>query len=221
MRIFRVITRLNIGGPSIQAISLTTRFAERGHDAILIHGSLDRGEGDMRYLAPEGAALVFVESLCRPIAPLQDVRAFFEVLSELRRYRPTIVHTHMAKAGLIARAAAFVYNLTRSRDSRTLVVHTYHGHVLDGYFSALFMTAVFIAPRAPAGTSLSDAIIAISPAIRRRPDRRPTALVSAGQYRVVPLGFDLAPFAAVDDRRRAAAREALGACSSSPPACRS
>jgi glycosyltransferase involved in cell wall biosynthesis len=206
MRIFRAITRLNIGGPSIQAISLTARFAERGHDAILIHGSLDRGEGDMRYLAPPGAALVFVESLCRPIAPLHDARAFFAVLREMRRYRPTIVHTHMAKAGLIARAAAFVYNLTASGDARTLVVHTYHGHVLEGYFSPA-RTALFISLERLLAR-VSDAIVAISPAIRREllEDHR---IGRADQYHVVPLGFDLSAFAAIDDARRVAARASL------------
>lgn len=206
MRIFRAITRLNIGGPSIQAISLTTRFAALGHDTILIHGSLDRGEGDMRYLAPPGAALVFVESLCRPIAPLNDVRAFFRVLAEMRRYRPTLVHTHMAKAGLIARAAAFVYNLTRGRSARTLVVHTYHGHVLEGYFSPA-KTAMFIALERMMAR-VSDAIVAISPAIRREllEDHR---IGRPSQYHVVPLGFDLSTFAAIDDHRRAAARDAL------------
>lgn len=207
MRIFRAITRLNIGGPSIQAISLTTRLAERGHDAILIHGSLDRGEGDMRYLAPDGAALVQIAALCRPIAPLNDVRAFFAVLGELRKYQPTIVHTHMAKAGLIARAAAFVYNLTRSRRSRTLIVHTYHGHVLEGYFSPA-KTALFISLERMLAR-LSDAIVAISPAIRREL-LEDHGIGRAGQYHVVPLGFDLSGFAAVDHRRRAEARESLG-----------
>lgn len=206
MRILRAITRLNIGGPSIQAISLTTRLAEHGHDTILIHGSLDRGEGDMRYLAPAGSALVYVETLCRPIAPLNDVRAFFSMLRELRRYRPTLVHTHMAKAGLIARAAAFVYNLTRGRESRALVVHTYHGHVLEGYFSPA-KTAIFIALERLLAR-VSDAIVAISPAIRREllEDHR---IGRAEQYHVVPLGFDLSTFAVVDDRGRVAAREAL------------
>ena len=49
-RVLRVITRLNIGGPSIQAVALTSRLAEFGYDSRLVHGSLSRGEGDMGYL---------------------------------------------------------------------------------------------------------------------------------------------------------------------------
>ena len=112
----------------------------------------------------------------------------------------------MAKAGLLARIAAFAHNLTRGSAPRARVVHTYHGHVLDGYFSPL-ATKVFITLERLLAR-ISDRIIAISPAIRGE-------LLSMyrigrdAQYRVVPLGFDLAPFAAVDDRARSAARREL------------
>ena len=199
MRILRVITRLNIGGPSIQAISLTTRLAERGHATTLIHGRLDRGEGDMTYLAPPGASLTFVPTLCRPIALADDLRSLFALRRLIRDFKPDIVHTHMAKAGMLGRLAAL--------GSGARVVHTYHGHVLEGYFSAA-KTATFIMLERMLARC-SDAIIAISPAIRRellehhrigRPE----------QDQVVPLGFDLSSFAALDDAARAAARVSLG-----------
>src|SRR5438309_1734576 len=134
MKVARVITRLNIGGPSIQAIALTSRLAGRGHETLLLHGRLGPGEGDMRYLAAPDAHLVFVPTLGRAIAPLDDLRAFVHLYRELRRFRPAIVHTHMAKAGLLGRLAACAYNLTRGSAPRARVVHTYHGHVLEGYF---------------------------------------------------------------------------------------
>jgi glycosyltransferase involved in cell wall biosynthesis len=113
----------------------------------------------------------------------------------------------MAKAGMLGRVAAFAYNLTRGSAPRAKVVHTYHGHVLDGYFSK-FATAVFIGIERMLAT-ISDRIVAISPAIRG--ELLDTYRIGrGGQYRVVPLGFDLAPFAAVDDRARAEARRALG-----------
>src|SRR5262245_15617285 len=160
----------------------------------------------MRYLLAPGADAVFVATLCRPISPLDDLRTFFRLYRELKRLRPAIVHTHMAKAGLIGRLAAAAYNLTRGSAPRARIIHTYHGHVLEGYFGSA-TTSVFIAlERALA--RVSDVIVAISPAVRRE-------LLEAyrigrdSQYRVVRLGFDLAPFAAVDDRARAEARRAL------------
>lgn len=202
----RVITRLNIGGPSIQATRLTTALEPHGYATTLFHGRLGDGEGDMSYLIPPGADARFIPSLCRPLSPLDDLRALMSLYREFRRLRPAIVHTHMAKAGMLGRLAALAYNATRGAAPRAKVVHTYHGHVLDGYFSKL-MTTVFInIERALA--RITDRIIAISPAIRD--ELLGTYRIGRpAQYRVVPLGFDLAPFAQVDAAARAAARHEL------------
>lgn len=206
VRVARVITRLNIGGPSIQATRLTSALEPRGYSTTLFHGRLGDGEGDMSYLIPPGADARFIASLCRPLSPFDDLRALIHLYREFRRIKPAIVHTHMAKAGMLGRLAAFAYNLTRGSAPRAKVVHTYHGHVLDGYFSKV-ATAVFIGiERALAG--ISDRIIAISPAIRG--ELLTTYRIGReSQYRVVPLGFDLAPFARVDEPAREAARREL------------
>ena len=206
MRILRVITRLNIGGPSIQALALTTRLAARGATTTLLHGRLGEGEGDMRYLAAPDANLQFVPTLQRAIAPLDDLRTLRALYAAMREFKPTLVHTHMAKAGLLGRLAAFAYNLTRGDAPRTFVVHTYHGHVLEGYFSRV-ITGVFIGLERLMAR-FSDAIIAISPAIRT--DLLNTYRIGRPeQYHVVPLGFDLAAFAAVDTAARQRARTEL------------
>lgn len=206
VRVARIITRLNIGGPSIQATRLTSALERDGYTTRLFHGRLGDGEGDMSYLLPEGANAVFLPTLCRPLSPLDDLRTLWRLYRELRQWQPAIVHTHMAKAGLLGRLAAAAYNLTRGRAPRARVVHTYHGHVLDGYFSP-FMTKVFIGLERQLAR-VSDAIIAISPAIRA--DLLHTYRIGTeAQYRIVPLGFDLAPFAAVDAAARSAARHSL------------
>lgn len=205
-RVARVITRLNIGGPSIQAVRLTTALRDHGYETVLFHGRLGAGEGDMSYLIPAGADTRFISTLCRPLSPLDDLRTFFLLYREFRQVKPAIVHTHMAKAGMLGRLAAFAYNLTRGAAPRARVVHTYHGHVLDGYFSPL-ATKVFITlERALA--RISDRIIAISPAIRSELLQN-YRIGSERQYRVVPLGFDLSPFASVDAAARSEARRAL------------
>jgi len=213
MRILRVITRLNIGGPSIQAIALTSRLAARGAVTTLLHGRLGAGEGDMRYLAAADANLQFVPTLQRAIAPLDDLRSLVSLYQEMRRFKPTIVHTHMAKAGLLGRVAAFAYNRTRGRAPQARVVHTYHGHVLDGYFGG-FATTIFIALERQMAR-VTDAIIAISPAIRA--DLLNTYRIGrAEQYRIVPLGFDLSAFAAVDEAARRRARAELQIAADAP-----
>jgi glycosyltransferase involved in cell wall biosynthesis len=160
----------------------------------------------MSYLIAPGSRAIHVPTLCRPLSPLDDLRTLLRLYSEIKKARPLIVHTHMAKAGLLGRLAAFLYNESRGSAPRVRVVHTYHGHVLEGYFSAL-MTGVFIGLERLLAR-VSDRIIAISPAIER--DLRDTFHIGrADQYRVVPLGFDLSEFAAVDDHARGQARRAL------------
>ena len=204
--VVRVITRLNIGGPSIQATRLTNTFDRDGFSTTLIHGRLGEGEGDMSYLIAPGSRAIHVPTLGRPLSPLNDLRTLFRLYGEMKRARPLIVHTHMAKAGLVGRLAAAMYNAMRGSAPRARVVHTYHGHVLEGYFSSL-MTSVFIGLERMLARA-TDRIIAISPAIER--DLRDTFHIGrADQYRIVPLGFDLSEFAAVDDHARAQARRAL------------
>ena len=213
--VVRVITRLNIGGPSIQATRLSALDRD-GFSTTLIHGRLGEGEGDMSYLIAPGSRSIYVDTLCRPLSPLNDVRTFVRLVGEMRRARPRIVHTHMAKAGLLGRLAAATYNLTRGGGPRAAIIHTYHGHVLEGYFSGL-MTRVFIAfERALA--RISDTIVAISPAIERelRDDFR---IGRRDQYRVIPLGFDLAPFAAINDATRVRARQDLGIAAGAEVVC--
>lgn len=206
MRVVRIVTRLNIGGPSIQAIALTDRLAACGYETTLVHGRLGAGEGDMSDLAPASADVRRLRALRREVAPLHDAIALMQLVDLLRDVRPRIVHTHMAKAGTLGRAAAAFYNRTAGRSARARVVHTYHGHVLEGYFSPTrtrFFTGI---ERKLA--AVTDRIVAISPRIERElVDHH--GIGRREQYRVVPLGFDLERFAAIDTEARRGARDAL------------
>jgi glycosyltransferase involved in cell wall biosynthesis len=204
--VLRVITRLNVGGPSIQAMTLSDRLTARGFETRLVHGQLDAGEGDMRYLLPPAVDVRYLAALRRPLAPAHDGVALAQLLDVMRDLRPQIVHTHMAKAGTLGRLAASIYNRTAGRGDRARVVHTYHGHVLDGYFSPaktrLFLGAERLLAHA------TDRIVAISPRIKTELLEQ-YRIGRADQYRVVALGFDLAGLAAIDDDARARARAAL------------
>ena len=210
VRVARIITRLNIGGPSIQATMLSDRLREHGYETLLIHGRLAEGEGDMSYLLQDSPVRTsYVPALRRSVSPLADSRAVATILRELRTFKPHIVHTHTAKAGTIGRAAAFAYNrLTRTR---TRTVHTYHGHSLVGYFRH---AGAFIAIERLLAHA-TDRLVAISPRIAA--DLRDQYRIGRPeQWRIVPLGFDLAPLAAIDDAARLEARCSLGIASDIP-----
>ncbi|MEA2498701.1 MAG: hypothetical protein QOH26_1106 [Actinomycetota bacterium] len=174
--VLRLITRLNIGGPARQALLLTRELAAT-YPTMLAAGTPSEVEGEL------SDPKVHVErvDLTREVDFRQDQRAARQVRALLRRTRPQILHTHMAKAGFLGRAAALTIR------PRPELVHTFHGHVLDGYFNpALQRTFIEIERRLAKRT---DVLIAISPEVRDsllelkigRPD----------QYRVIPLGFDL------------------------------
>jgi glycosyltransferase involved in cell wall biosynthesis len=122
--------------------------------------------------------------LVRPLRPDVDARAVVEVRRLLRETGAALVHTHMAKAGTVGRVAA------RSVRPRPRTVHTFHGHVLDGYFSAPVRRAFLEIERRLAG--VTDVLVAISDEIRD--ELLDLGIGRPSQYRVIPLGFDLGPF---------------------------
>ena len=163
----------------------------------------------MSYLLERAGARPRTEqlaSLKRTISPLSDAAAAWQIYRLLCEFKPAIVHTHMAKAGAAGRLAALAYNRTAGRRARARLVHTYHGHVLEGYFGAA-KTRLFIAAEQRLAAA-TDRIVAISPRIREELIHE-YRIGRPEQYRVVPLGFDLDGLAAVDDRGRAGARAAL------------
>jgi len=208
IRVARIITRLNVGGPAIQAVEMSARLEAAGYHTLLIHGRLAAGEGDMRYLVPPDPAfeVAAVRALRREVAPVADAAAVARVFGALCRFRPRIVHTHTAKAGTVGRIAALLYNATAGRRAPARLVHTYHGHSLEGYFASPAARTFAAIERALARRT--DAIVAVS-ALLRDNLRRDHA-IDAARFPVVPLGFDLSRFAAVDDGARATARRGLG-----------
>jgi glycosyltransferase involved in cell wall biosynthesis len=209
VRIARIITRLNIGGPAIQAITLSARLESAGYHTLLIHGRVGRGEGVMDYLVPRDRSfeMAYVPALRREIAPAADAAALVRIVHLLRRFRPAIIHTHLAKAGSLGRVAALLYNASTGRQVPARIVHTYHGHVLEGYFGTWTVRALsaiegFLGHR-------SDTLLAVSPRVRRDL-LQIHGIGAASRFRVIPLGFDLKALAAIGPRERATARAALG-----------
>jgi glycosyltransferase involved in cell wall biosynthesis len=207
MRIARVITRLNIGGPSVQALDLCRELASRGIETCLIHGRLANGEGDITDWEPIAAArATYVEHLVRPVSPLSDLKALWTIYKTLLEWRPHVIHTHMAKAGALGRLAGLVYNLTPGVKPRARLVHTYHGHVFDGYFTSS-TTRVFVAIERWLAKR-TDLLIAISPRVLG--DLRDTyAIARPPQLKLVPLGFNFDRLASLSDEDRASARARL------------
>lgn len=203
IRVVRIIARLNIGGPSIQAITLTRLLEPRGYRTRLVRGREGPDEGNMDYLARELQVTPTLVENMRRNPGLRDPAALIRLISILRSERPQIVHTHAAKAGTLGRVAALAAFPLRSRRPR--LVHTFHGHSLTGYFSGRTARVFLAIERWLARRT--DALVAVSAEVRDDLVR----LGVAGQDRfvVVPLGFDLTSF--LDDRERTPQRAAMRA----------
>ena len=155
----------------------------------------------MAYLAErEGARTQFVSSIVHPISPFHDSRALFDLARLVREFRPHIVHTHTAKAGFLGRAAAL------SLRPRPIVVHTYHGHVLEGYFGRGRSTVYGTLERSMA--RVSDCLIGVSDATVD--DLVRLGVAARERFRVIRLGLDLAGFAQIDAGAGQALRDEIG-----------
>ena len=196
IRVLRVIARLNMGGPALHVAYLTAGLAERGYETTLVAGSLARGEDSMAFVAEElGIEVQRIVELHREISVLRDAVAIVRLARLIRRVRPHILHTHTAKAGAVGRLAALL-----AGDARPpIVVHTFHGHVLRGYFDPLRTAGFRLLERWLARTS--TALVAVSPQVRD--DLVALGVAPRERFAVVRLGIEL-------EQRVATARDGRG-----------
>lgn len=202
-RVLRIIARLNVGGPAIHVALASSGLDATGKYATrLLAGELGTGEGDMEWFARErGVAVEKVPGLGRELSAGGDLRAISHVLGACRSFRPHVIHTHTAKAGAVGRVAGSIYNATRKGDApRAKLVHTFHGHVLRGYFGRVKQGFFRSVERTLARRT--DRLVVPSP--RLMDDLLALGVGRREQYGVVPLGFELAPFLAVAPRPKSA-----------------
>ena len=204
MRIVHVIARLNVGGAALHVLQLAQEQARRGHDVVVVAGTLAAGEESMEYVADElGVDLLRLPVLQRELSLRADPAAILALRRIIGERRPDVLHTHTAKAGATGRLAALSSGRTKPR----AVVHTYHGHVLSGYFSRRWERVFRWIERGLAPTS--GTLIAVSDEVRD--DLVGFGVAPARRFAVVPYGFDLPPWGPADDEARASIRAELGA----------
>jgi glycosyltransferase involved in cell wall biosynthesis len=206
VKVVRVIARLNIGGPAIHVINLTAGLDPTRFESMLVTGTESRGEGSMLDLArARGVTPVIIPGMVGEATLNQrDLKALLALYRLFRRERPHIVHTHTAKAGVLGRVAARLAGVP-------VVVHTYHGHVLHGYYSPLWN---WLLRRAERGLGLlSDRLVTVSEQVKRDLVRYHVA--GAEKITVIPLGLDLEPFLASAGLRGKLRRE-LGLSNGEP-----
>jgi glycosyltransferase involved in cell wall biosynthesis len=204
MRIARVLTRMNLGGPARQVLASDPLLMRRGYEIRVFTGSPEAGEGDLFDEAKRrGIDVVRVPGLARGWSLAGDLRARAFLKQQFRAFAPQLVHSHASKAGALARSAARGLDAAR--------VHTFHGHVLEGYFPAPLSRGLIAIERKLARET--DRIVAVSHATAD--DLVRLGIAPEERIVVVPPGVDLARLLDLErgsgelQRRLGAPREAL------------
>ena len=157
MRVLHVLSRANVGGTSRWVRELLARDAASRIDSMLVMGSVQDGEVEADI---SGWPIMRIPELGRSISPASDLAALRSLRSLTLDFKPDLINTHTSKAGLLGRTAA------RSLGSGwPAIVHTAHGLVLRGYYSAPVSAGIAAVERV-LGTQ-SDLIIAVGSSVRR------------------------------------------------------
>jgi glycosyltransferase involved in cell wall biosynthesis len=194
---------MNIGGPARHVSLLSGRLDRDRYETLLLTGSLARGEGSFENLADEyGATMRKLPGLCTQLNPVNDLRALVNLMRVLRQFRPAVVHTHTAKAGAVGRLAAIL-----TPGVRPVIVHTYHGHVLSGYFgkplNSLYRAVErLLALRSDCLIGVSDSTVQELVDLRIAPRRK---------FRTIPIGLELEQLLTVERSDGVQFRAEIGA----------
>jgi len=177
----RVITRLNIGGPAIHTLLLTREMAALEYRTVLVAGSCEPEDGDMRYLLQPADSVRWLPELSRSVQPWRNLKALWGLWRLLRRERPVIVHTHTAMAGCLGRMAAVL-------SGAPIVIHTFHGNSLNQYFSRI-RAGVFRRIEQLLA-HFTDALCVVSPQQATELSGK-FHVAPLNKFHVVPLGLEL------------------------------
>ena len=129
MKVLHIITRMNTGGPAVFLDHLTNAMSELGTQSTIAYGDCESNESDFTQTHTLNAKLVKVKTLHRSLNLRDDFRSFLELRKIINELKPDIINTHTSKAGVLGRLAAKLV------DRNIPIVHTYHGHLIYGYFS--------------------------------------------------------------------------------------
>ncbi len=203
MKVVHAIARLNVGGAALSVLELAAGQRRLGHDVLVVAGTIPPGEASMEPLAGQlDVPYRHVPELRRELSPRHDAAAIRTIRQLLRARRPDVLHTHTAKAGATGRVAA----LLAGRARPGAVVHTYHGHVLSGYFTPRRERAFRLVERGLAHAT--DALVAVSDEVRD--DLVGIGVAAPGKFTVIPYGFDLDGRIDSSPETRAERRSAAG-----------
>jgi len=149
---------MNVGGPAVLLSDLIHNLPREDFEHILITGRCLPNEIDYLDSHPLDSRIIYINEIKRTSLPIGDLKSFVKLVRILRELQPNIIHTHTSKAGVLGRLAA------RIGAPKAKVVHTYHGHLLYGYFSQWKTNLIVITERLLA--RITDNLVAVTSKVK-------------------------------------------------------
>ena len=191
-----IITKLELGGAQQNTLFTVAHLDRSRYRPVLISGEPGLLDQEARGLA--GVEFHQISSLVRRIRPVADLLALVSLTLLLARLKPTIVHTHSSKAGIIGRWAARLAGVP-------IIIHTVHGFGFTPRQHPTIRWALLTAERAAA--RFTARFFAVSEANRRQ--GIDLGLFAADRCTVIRSGVDLDAYRR-NDLDREAKRQGLG-----------
>ena len=195
VKVMQIIARMNVGGPAVIVAELMRGLDKSQFEQILVTGYCDENEADYLDTVAKDIKATRIAGLGRSVSLIADLKAFFGLVSLIRKYQPDVIHTHTAKAGVLGRLASLLAGRGAVR------VHTFHGHLLHGYFSSVLTKLVVLIEKFFAART--SVLIAIGSKVKE--DLLAAGIGRADKYRVFFPGLP-----APKTGSKAAVQSALG-----------
>lgn len=179
LRVMRIIARMNVGGPAVQVSGLMRGLNPTDFSHQLYTGFCAVDEADYLLTVATDVKVHRIKGLGRRIFLAGDMRAFISLVIEIRSFKPHLIHTHTAKAGFLGRLASIVSLQPSVR------VHTFHGHLLHGYFGSFKRALVVLVEKFLA--VFTDQLLAVGDQVRQ--DLLHAGIGSKAKFEIMPPGL--------------------------------
>ena len=191
IRVMRIIARMNVGGPAVQVSGLMRGFNAAEFDHRLYTGFCAADEADYLETVATDVKAVRIVGFGRRVSLGGDIRAFVSLVKEIRSFKPQVIHTHTAKAGFLGRIASIVSLQPSIR------VHTFHGHLLNGYFGRFKRSLVVIAEKSLA--IFTQQLLAVGDKVRQ--DLLQAGIGRREKFGLMPPGLSIGTLPAKSESR--------------------
>ncbi len=183
-KVLQIINRYNLGG-HVYSPAYLTKYLQGEFSTKIIGGPPRSDERDAFFVFEKlGITPVVLPEMSPKLTLTSEIKAFYAIKKVLKEYAPDIVHTHVARAGIIGR-------YTARKSKVPIVLHTFHGHHFYGYTNKFFIKIYRQLEKYL--SSISDAVIVLNNR-QKRDLVEVFGVIPEEKCYVIPNGFDVKKF---------------------------